>query len=149
MRRPFLTRPFALGLWGLGAVGACVRTTLPPEAPPVRAASASATSAPVTEGSTSPSAPLPTTLMPGIGMAPSKPAAEPDEHEPSGPPPACSKDEDCWSKTCCPAKAPEECVHALKARRCAVVDLSCPKTTARYTCFCDAGACRGRLPPSP
>lgn len=91
-------------------------------------------------------------LLPGIGMAPSSsggagPPVEGAQAGPPEPPPACAKDEDCWSKTCCPATAPEECVHASRARKCAIVDVQCKPQSVRFTCVCDDGACTGRLTP--
>jgi hypothetical protein len=80
-------------------------------------------------------------------MSTGKPAPEVEDDEPEGPPQLCGKDEDCWSKTCCPAKAPEECVHASRARKCAIVDVKCSATPIHYTCVCDQGACKGRLAP--
>ncbi len=81
-----------------------------------------------------------------MSTAPAGPDVD-NEEDLSGPPPLCAKDEDCWSRSCCPAKAPEECVHASRARKCAIVDVSCKPTPIHYTCFCDGGACKGRLAP--
>jgi hypothetical protein len=80
-------------------------------------------------------------------MSSKKPSPDDGDDDPPGPPVACAKDEDCWSRTCCPAKAPEECVHASRARKCAIIDIKCAATPIHYTCFCDSGACRGRLAP--
>lgn len=138
----------ALGLVLLGSGLACAAATpVPPPAALPPGAQIESSARPPSSASVAAAAALPTTLMPGIGMAPSKPSPEPEEDESTGPPPPCTKDEDCWSKTCCPAKAPEECVHGLKARRCAIVDVSCAKSPIHYTCICDAGACKGRLAP--
>ena len=92
---------------------------------------------------------LPTLLLPGVGMSsPTAGTVGADPDEVAGPPPPCGRDEDCWSKTCCPARAPTDCVHAQLARRCAIVDLRCPPTDgARFTCVCQAGACTGRPAP--
>ena len=145
MARSLVTQLSALGLVVTGSVLACAGATpVPPPAAPTKAPVAKP---PVAVDHV---AALPTMLMPGIGMAPSKPPPDVEEDdEPTGPPPPCTKDEDCWSKTCCPAKAPEECVHALKARRCAIVDVACAKTPVHYTCVCDTGSgfCKGRLAP--
>lgn len=142
MSRSLVTRLSALGLVAAGTMFACAGAPPVPPTTPAPAPSPAKTEA-------SPAAsPLPTTLMPGIGMATSKPNPDPEEDdEASGPVPPCVKDEDCWSKTCCPARAPEECVHALKARKCAIVDVSCAKTPMHYTCVCDSGQCKGRLAP--
>lgn len=84
---------------------------------------------------------------------------EPHPSSPSGPasaatvardeaPQPCARDEDCWSRTCCPAVAPEQCVHAVRAQRCAIVDVQCPTDDRpRFTCFCRDGQCDGRARP--
>ncbi len=74
--------------------------------------------------------------------APTASAGEP----PTGPGPACSKDEDCWSRTCCPATKPAHCVHASLAKHCALKDVACAKASVVFTCACVDGACTGRLP---
>ena len=138
MRRPLVTHLSALGLLAMGTSFACATARpVEPAAPPPASMIAKTEASPA-------ASPLPTMLMPGIGMAPSKPAPEPEDDTPA---PPCAKDEDCWSKTCCPAKAPEECVHALKARRCAIVDVACAKTPITYACICESGVCKGRLSP--
>jgi hypothetical protein len=142
MARPLVTHLSAVGRVAVGALVACA------SAAPVPPVTAPVTGSAKTEASPArPAAPLPTTLLPGVGMSASKPKPEVEDDEANGPVPPCAKDEDCWSKTCCPARAPEECVHALRARRCAIVDVSCAKTPMHYTCVCDAGACKGRLAP--
>ena len=73
------------------------------------------------------------------------PTASVDEL-PEGPGPACSKDEDCWSRTCCPATKLTHCVHASLAKHCALKDVSCPKAPVVFTCVCIEGACAGRAP---
>jgi hypothetical protein len=126
---------------------ACASATAPS---PLASNGASATASSSASAKPSASAaPLPTTLLPGVGMSSKKPSAKDDEDDDalSGPPIACAKDEDCWSKTCCPAKTPEQCVHASRARKCAIVDIKCEATPIHYTCVCDSGACRGRLAP--
>jgi hypothetical protein len=122
---------------------ACASSSPPAPTPPPTAPSEK-----VAKTEASPAAPLPTTLLPGVGMSTSKPSGDPDETDDiTGPPPVCSKDEDCWSKTCCPAKAPEDCVHASRARKCAIVDITCKPSPMHYTCVCDSGSCKGRLAP--
>lgn len=71
------------------------------------------------------------------------PAASVDE-TPLGPAPPCAKDEDCWSRTCCPATVPAQCVHGTLAKHCAVEERICKKAAVTFTCFCDAGTCKGR-----
>lgn len=123
---------------------ACASSSSPP-----KSATPPDTKQKVAKAEARPSAPLPTTLLPGIGMSTSTPKHDPEEadEELSGPLPACSKDEDCWSRSCCPAKAPEDCVHASRARKCAIVDVTCKPSPMHYTCVCDGGACKGRLAP--
>ena len=78
-----------------------------------------------------------------------KPEPE-DPGEPTGPSPPCVKDEDCWSRTCCPATKPEQCVHGTLAKGCALKEVACKKTAApTFTCACVAGACKGRPPKEP
>lgn len=133
-----MRRLSAAAFLAIGAACASAQTT-PPSAPPPEPVASSSAKAP----------PLPTTLLPGVGMstAPVGPDVDADEEDTAGPAPLCAKDEDCWSRSCCPAKAPEECVHASRARKCAIVDVSCKPTPIHYTCFCESGACKGRLAP--
>ena len=126
-----------------GIAVACASSSAPPTNTP-----AASPSEKVAKTEASPARPLPTTLLPGVGMSSKTSDADSDEQDDiTGPPPACSKDEDCWSKTCCPAKAPEDCVHASRARKCAIVDGSCKPSPMHYTCVCDSGSCKGRLAP--
>ncbi|MGZ3417726.1 MAG: hypothetical protein ACXVEE_07660 [Polyangiales bacterium] len=126
-------------------VVACASATSPA---PVAVAPATSASTSAPSSSASISKPMPTTLLPGVGMSSGKPKPDDvEEEDPKGPPPLCAKDEDCWSKTCCPAKAPEECVHASRARKCAIIDIKCAATPIHYSCVCDSGTCRGRLAP--
>lgn len=131
----------ALAIVAGGFVVACAAAN---PAPPSSSKAPVATVAKASSVPAASTAPVPTLLLPGIGMSTSKP---PPEVEPSGPTPACASDDDCWSKTCCPARAPEECVHASRARKCAIVDLKCQPTPMHYSCVCDAGECKGRLAP--
>lgn len=117
---------------------ACASATPEPSLPPAPKPVASASAAPK---------PIPTTLLPGVGMSTAKPVVDQDDDAVFGPAPPCAKDDDCWSRTCCPARAPEECVHASRARKCAIVDVSCKPSPMHYTCVCDAGSCKGRLAP--
>ncbi len=134
---------------GLGLSVACARGSAePPRSSHDGAASASALGKAALEGPPKPPTELP--LLPGIGMAPSsKPGIGDGEGlgDSDEPGPACAKDEDCWSKTCCPAAAPEECVHSSRARKCAIVDVQCKPQPTRFTCVCHEGACTGRLAP--
>jgi hypothetical protein len=124
------------------AIASACRT--PPAQEPPRTAAPSA-SGPATSSSFRPSADA-MLLLPGVGMSSGKSPALADA-EPQGPPPACVKDEDCWSKTCCTAAAPEDCVHGSLARKCAIVEVQCKTPPIRYTCVCDGGTCAGRLAP--
>ncbi len=78
-------------------------------------------------------------LLPGeyAGTAGSAPKLTP----PTGPQPPCVTDEDCWSYTCCPPKAPNECVHHTLAQKCSVVDVTCPKAGSSLKCACVNHAC--------
>ncbi len=137
----------------LAMIAACASTPPPPVASPTASASSASSSSSVAKSSAP--APLPTTLLPGVGMSTSKVKATDvsgvvdDDDGALGPaPPAiCGKDEDCWSRTCCPAKEPEDCVHASRARKCAIVDIQCKPSPMHYTCVCESGACKGRLAP--
>jgi hypothetical protein len=121
---------------------ACASATAPSQV----ASSGAGAAAPAPAKPSASAPPLPTTLLPGVGMSSKKPPVEEDD-DVSGPAVACAKDEDCWSKTCCPAKTPEECVHASRARKCAIVDIKCAATPIHYTCVCESGTCHGRLAP--
>lgn len=106
-------------------------TSAPASAPPVGSASSAKPKISLTGG----------LLLPDTaGSTP------PDDPTPSGPGPACAKDEDCWSKTCCPATQPHHCVHASLAKHCALKDVSCKPAAVTFTCVCEAGACKGRPP---
>jgi hypothetical protein len=128
----------------VGSIAALVACAGSTPAPTARAPEPTAPAA-----APSASAGLPTTLLPGVGMSGAAPKPETDDDDllADGPPPACAKDEDCWSRSCCPAAAPEECVHASRARRCAIIDVQCKAKPIHYTCVCAEGACRGRLAP--
>ena len=124
------------------AIGAaCARAQAPPTRAPV-----SEVKAPPPSVSAKP-LPMPTTLLPGVGMSTTPPSSDDDDHDATMGSTVCAKDDDCWSRTCCPARAPEECVHASRARKCAIIDITCKPSPLHYTCVCDGGACKGRLAP--
>lgn len=118
------------------AFGACSPVVTPqPTAP------AASSSAPVA----SPSSARPKISLTGGLLLPdtANPVASVDD-APLGPAPPCAKDEDCWSRTCCPATQPSQCVHGTLAKHCAVEERICKKAAVTFTCFCDAGTCNGR-----
>ncbi|MBL8717753.1 MAG: hypothetical protein JNL79_17340 [Myxococcales bacterium] len=120
------------------AFGACSPGVTPQPAVP-----AASSSAPVASAASSSARPK-ISLTGGLLLPDTaSPAASVDE-APLGPAPPCVKDDDCWSRTCCPATTPSQCVHASLAKGCALKDVACKKAVVTFTCFCDAGACKGR-----
>lgn len=120
------------------AFGACSPGVTPQPAVP-----AASSSAPVASAASSSARPK-ISLTGGLLLPDTaSPTASVDD-TPLGPAPPCAKDEDCWSRTCCPATLPAQCVHGTLAKHCAVEERVCKKAAVTFTCFCDAGVCKGR-----
>jgi len=124
---------------GLAAFACSPGVTAPPAAVPAASSSASVASA--TASAARPKISLTGGLLLPDTASPVTSVGE----APLGPAPPCAKDEDCWSRTCCPATQPSQCVHGTLAKHCAVEERICKKAAVTFTCFCDAGVCGGRL----